>query len=154
MRSAIVFPLALVLVFAVAPRPALAQQGGSGLQLAGEGMVVILATPVVLLGGATDLILGVELANTGHARLVWSITGTATWSLLTLGAAAAFYGGPQASASLKNPGAYLISAVCLGSLAWSIYGITRHPPAVTVTPTALATPHGGLAPGVVIAGRW
>ena len=64
------------------------------------------------------------------------------------------YTGPDPGDALRNPGYITGTVFCLGSLAWSIYALTRPPPPVVVMPAALVSPDGLAAPGLVVAGHF
>lgn len=109
---------------------------------------------LVIAGVSSDIGMAVDLAATGHVARGLAVTGTVAWSALTLIDVFASYDNNDPGGSLANPGNLALTTICVGSLAWSIYALTRGWPPVAVAPTAVVTPDGHAAAGLVVAGRF
>lgn len=149
----IALALLLLVAAAVSPRPAAAQghpvDGGMWIFPLVAGTTAGLAVT----GLVTDVGISIDLGVSGHVGHGWSVTGTVVWSLLAIADWAVTYANPQWQLQLANPSNLAVTAVCLGSLGYSIFALTR-PPTVAVAPAAFALPGGGRAAGLVVAGHF
>lgn len=152
--------VSLVTALSLAPRSARAQGAGAP-DLSGYGAIVITSAVIgggVVIGGVVaDAMVSHDLIAGQGVRRGPAIAGTTLWGIsaaVTL---------PLSIAMLSNNpdpamvvGVLLSDAVVFGSLALSIYGLTRPPPTtapvapwaqrIVLHPTVIATQHG-IAPG-------
>ncbi len=126
-----VVPFALALSLTAGTAPAQNMESA-----AGEAAACVAWTPAAALGLVTDTAIGIQLVTRDErASRTWSVLGTVTWSIATacwapvVSIALDSGNYPNApSSQWANIGvASAGAAVTLGSLALSIYGLTRPP---------------------------
>lgn len=141
--------LALALVLA-RPREAAAQgvgvptfscDGGCGVLLAGA----VLGGGFLSIGGiVTDVALTTNLVSRGYADHGWAVAGTVIWSINTLIAVPSTVAVLASDPSVEGGiGMGVLSALSVGSLALSVYGL-MHPPPQPAAPGALMVPAGAV----------
>jgi hypothetical protein len=96
-----------------------------------------------------DIVVAIQLGNSGHASRAWSIVGIVGSAYAAVVAIWALALRPTSSEALALYGSML--AVELGSLALNIVGLVKGP---MVAPVALSTRGGQLAPGLGVSLSW